>query len=176
MMQALVTTNYFIATGGILLAFVGIILLIDSLRGNYLEKHIRQHGLYVAGLLIFVSTAMALVYSEVFGLVPCGLCWLERIFLFPQLILIAVAFYYKDTAFPRYGIALSVLGFTISLYHHIIQMTGNELVPCLASSGDCTRRYLFEYGFMTLPLLGAITFGFLIILYMYILRTYRIQN
>jgi disulfide bond formation protein DsbB len=90
--------------------------------------------------------------------------------LYPQLILIGVGIYYKDAFMPRSGVALSVFGFVVSLYHHYIQMGGTEFIACPTSGADCAKRFMFEYGFMTFPLLSAILFAFLIVLYMYILR------
>jgi hypothetical protein len=52
-------------------------------------------------------------------------------------------------------------------------MGGSEIVRCpVAGAGsDCAKQFMFEFGFMTFPMLSAITFLFLIVLYIYILKT-----
>jgi disulfide bond formation protein DsbB len=116
---------------------------------------------------------MTLIYSEVFGFIPCGLCWLERIFLYPQVILLGVALATKDKVVSKYGIALSIPGMLVSLYQHYLQMGGAEFITCpvIGAGADCAERILFEFGFMTFPLMSAFLFAFLIALYLYILKT-----
>ena len=114
---------------------------------------------------------MTLVYSEAFGFVPCGLCWLQRVFLYPQVFILGMALFYKEKIAARYGLMLSVPGLIISLYQHYLQMGGNEFLPCPASGGDCAKRIMFEFDFVTFPLVSAFLFLFLIVLYIYILKT-----
>jgi disulfide bond formation protein DsbB len=119
------------------------------------------------------SVVVSLIYSEYFGFIPCSLCWLQRIALYPQALLSIFAFKIKDTVFfPLYSIVLSVFGFGVGIYHYIYQMLPKEVatsdfVPCLADgSADCAVRIIDEFGFVTFPLLSAITFAFLIVFYL----------
>jgi disulfide bond formation protein DsbB len=90
-----------------------------------------------------------------------------------------LAFRLRDTKyFPVYGIGLSVLGLLVAVYQYIYQMLPptlleSGLVPCLAdgSGADCATKVIDLFGFVTLPLISAITFSFLIILYLYTLRS-----
>ncbi len=173
MIETIQNINYILALGG-LLGIVLIPLIIFDLRTKkVLAPLIREWGIAFALLISFKSTVMTLVYSEYFGIVPCGLCWLERIALYPQVLLLAVALYYKDLLIARYGIALSIFGLVVSLYHHYIQMGGSQFIKCPAVGDgvDCAKRFFFEFDFMTFPLMSAILFTFLIVLYTYILKT-----
>lgn len=167
------TANYYVAASGIVVLVVSAILVFDFKTSRSLAPLIKVYGLMAAFLISLFTTLLTFTYSEYFGFVPCGLCWLQRIFLFPQVVLLAGALFYKDKQFPRYGILLSIFGFIIAAYQHYLQMGGGEILPCPATGpgADCTRRLLFEFGFMTFPLLSAITFLFLIVLYVYILKT-----
>ena len=40
--------------------------------------------MWLAFLLTLGATAMTLYYSEVLGFAPCGWCWVQRVFLWPQ--------------------------------------------------------------------------------------------
>src|SRR3989344_6394625 len=83
-----------------------------------LANFFQKYSLWLALLLTLASIAMSLVYSEYFGIVPCGLCWLQRVFLYPQAILFALAIWKKDTGVALYSIALSLFGAAVALYQH----------------------------------------------------------
>lgn len=176
MIELMQQLNYFLAVGAILLSVATLLIAIDCKTKQYLTVYIERFGLWLALLVSTGSVFMTLVYSEYFGILPCGLCWLERIALYPQVALIAGALYFKDTMMPKHGIVLSVFGLVISLYHHYIQMGGSEFIKCPASGVDCAKRFLFEFDFVTFPLLAAVLFGFLIVLYLYILKTQAKTN
>ena len=165
--------NYLLAVGGLVTILATLILIFDFRTKRVLQACIQTWGLLVAFVGVLGSTILSLIYSEVFGFIPCGLCWLERIALYPQVLLIGVALYFKDRLMPRYGIVLSIFGLIISLYHHYIQMGGSQFVKCPAAGAgaDCAKRFFFEFDFMTFPLAVAIFFAFLITLYIYLLKT-----
>lgn len=168
--------NGILATGGLIALAFAALCIFDMHKNNACASFIRAWGLTVAFAISAVATCFTLIYSEFFGIVPCGLCWLERMALYPQLVLIPVALYYKDERMPRSGIALSVIGLLISLYHHYVQMGGTEFISCPTSGADCAKRFMFEYGFVTFPFLSAILFACLIALYLYILKTNRTEG
>jgi disulfide bond formation protein DsbB len=172
MQETIEILNFILALGGVAL-FLGVLLLtFDFLSKNRtLVVLIEKFALIGAFFLATTSVIMTLVYSEIFGFVPCGLCWLQRICLYPQALMLALAAYTKDRAFLKYGILLSIPGVIVSLYQHYLQMGGAELVTCPSVGGaaDCAERILFEFGFMTFPLMSAALFLFLIALYSYLL-------
>lgn len=170
--EAIQSINYMLALAGVAGMIVTVLLIIDMSGKRLLSGLVARWGLTVAFLATLGTTLMALTYSEVFGFIPCGLCWLIRIALFPQVLLTGTAIYFKDSLMPRYGIVLSAVGLVISLYHHYIQMGGSEFVKCPAAGvgADCAKRFFFEFGFITFPFMSAILFAFLIALYMYILK------
>jgi disulfide bond formation protein DsbB len=166
------TLNFYLAIFGIVAFLTAIFLIVDLKRERAFKSSIEKYGLVAALAVSAGASIMALVYSEIFGFVPCGLCWLERIFLFPQVILLFTALYYKDALIARYGLVLSSFGFVIALYHHYLQIGGTEFIKCpAAGTVDCAKRIMFEFNFMTFPLLAAAGFALLIALYYYILRT-----
>lgn len=173
MIETIQQTNYFLALSSIYFALVTLAIFIDLRTTHKLKPLIQKWGFLVAFFVTLSSIILTLIYSEVFGIIPCGLCWIERIALYPQLLLLAVAIWFKDSLMPRYGIALSTFGLIVSLYHHFIQMGGTQFIKCPAAGAgaDCAKRFLFEFDFVTFPLLAAGLFMFLIVLYTYILKT-----
>lgn len=125
-------------------------------------------GLRAALLLTLAAIAAALFYSDVLGFEPCPLCWWQRVFLFPQAILFALALWKGEgSRIAYYSIALSIAGFGIALYQHALQMFPGSL-PCPATGVSCAQRLLFEYGYVTFPLVAASVFALLIVLMLFV--------
>ncbi|KPC98964.1 Disulfide bond formation protein C [Geobacillus sp. BCO2] len=68
-----------------------------------------------------IATLGSLYFSEVLGFIPCDLCWFQRIFMYPQVIILGIAIVRKDAAAARYSFTLSLIGGGISLYHYGLQ-------------------------------------------------------
>lgn len=122
-------------------------------------KIITPYALPFAFLLALGAMVLSLVYSEVFGFIPCGLCWMQRVFLYPQTVLLGMAWWKKDSKITDYIIALSVLGAIYALDQHFLQMGISSGLPCPASGeGDCAKRILFEFNYITFPLMSFTAF------------------
>ncbi|HWO07082.1 MAG TPA: disulfide bond formation protein B [Candidatus Paceibacterota bacterium] len=106
-------------------------------------------------------------YNQVLEIPPCDLCWWGRIFLYPQIILLGMAAWKRDSYMAEYSIVLSVIGAGISLYHHFLQMFPDSL-PCPATGVSCAQRFLFEFGYITYPLMAFSLFAFLIIVMLFV--------
>lgn len=172
MIETIEALNFWLALGGVASLLVAPILVIDVHRERAFLTLIRSYGLWAALIVSLSGTVSALLYSDVFGFEPCGLCWFARILLFPQVLLILTALYFKDVLVARYGLVLSLTGIVITLYHHYLQMGGTSIVRCPTAGGaDCAQRFMFEFGFMTFPLLATSGFVLLAALYYYILRS-----
>lgn len=162
--------NYWLSVGVIVLQIATAYLLIEHflLKRAYAAAFIRRFGIEIVFLVSVVSSVLTLIYSEMLGIVPCGLCWLQRIFLYPLPVLFGVALVKGSRAsrtdLADYGIALSAFGGIIALYHHYIQMGGSALSACpTAGEGvDCARRIIFEFGYITFPLMAFSVFAFII--------------
>lgn len=178
-MYSLYTLNYVLALGGIGLLLVTIDLFTDYhfFKSKYYARYVKAYIWPLIIVTTVASVALSLVYSEYYGFVPCSLCWLQRIALYPQALLAIMAFRLKEQVyFPLYGIALSLFGLGAALYHYVYQMLPKDasggVLPCLADgSGDCAAKVIDEFGFMTFPLLSAIIFAFLIALYLNLRRS-----
>jgi disulfide bond formation protein DsbB len=161
--------NFFVALGTIALQIGAVFLL-----GVYLFRKnpavlpfadlAGKWGLAIGFLLTLASVVMSLVYSEIYGVIPCGLCWLQRIFIYSQAVVFGVALCLKDMRAAWYSVWLSVIGAVIALYHHYIQISDSGTLPCPASGGDCGKRFIYEFDYITFPLVAFSAFAFLIIL------------
>lgn len=167
--------NYFVALGTILLQGATLALIVlYIMKDERAERRVVAVALPLSFLVSSFAVVMSLVYSEYFGVIPCGLCWLSRAFLYPQAVLFGIASWTKDAKIALYSLALSVIGLLISLYHHYLQMGGDSVLPCPASgAGDCAKRIIFEFGYITFPLIGATTFAFILVLMLFVMRANR---
>ena len=164
------TLNYVLALGtlGMQLASVALVAMyLLRTRSAFCRDFLNilsTWALWKGFGLTLLATAFTLYYSDVLGFIPCGLCWFERIFLYPQVVLFGIALWKRDFSVATYSIALSMCGAVIALYHHFIQMGGSELLPCPASgAGDCAQRIVFEFGYITFPLMACSLFVFLVV-------------
>lgn len=171
------TINFVYASAGLVVFALTIALLVDYYC-NQQKLYRRFVEPYVWQILIVTSfggAATTLLYSEVFGFVPCSLCWLQRVALYPQALLSVLAFRHKDSVhFPLYGMALSFFGFVVAVYQYIYQTLPQEILqsgvlPCLADgSADCSKKVMEVFGFVTFPFLSAVLFAFLFTLYLHL--------
>lgn len=175
--------NFFLALGTLVsqLLAAGLLGLIifewKTKKQTELGTLLSRYALPFVFCFTLVSSALTLVYSEVFGFLPCSLCWFQRIFLYPLIILSGIALVARDGArVAKYLIGLAIPGAVIALYQHYLQMGGSEFVPCPASGAgaDCAQRILFEFGYITLPLMSFS--GFVLVIVLAILLTSRHQN
>ena len=169
------TINHVLALGAVALQIVGLILLaLFFLRAKpgFSEQValVGAWGLWIGLFLSLGGIALTLFYSEILGFAPCGWCWMQRIFLYSQAVIFAVAIWKKDKQVADYSIALSIFGLTVALYQHYLQMGGHSVIPCPANPGasDCAQRFLFEFGYITFPLMAFSLFAFLIVLMLFV--------
>ncbi|SEB61746.1 disulfide oxidoreductase [Paenibacillus sp. GP183] len=125
----------------------------------------RTYSLYLAWVVSLVAVSGSLFLSDYMGFEPCKLCWFQRIFMYPQAILLAIACYKNDRRQIPYLLPLSVIGGSISLYHYAEQKIPGlaKLLPC-TSGVPCNQDYINWLGFITIPFLALIAFILIIVL------------
>jgi disulfide bond formation protein DsbB len=125
----------------------------------------RTYSLYLAWLVSLVAVSGSLFFSDYIGYEPCKLCWFQRIFMYPQAILLAIACYKNDRRQIPYLLPLSVIGGLISLYHYAEQKIPGlaKLLPC-TSGVPCNQDYINWLGFITIPLLALVAFILIFVL------------
>ncbi len=146
-----------------------LIILITPLRRRGWTRDVAvffgERALFLSFLVALGAVAGSLFYSNFAGFQPCLLCWWQRIFLYPQAILLFVAFIKKDQLMRLHSIILSSIGILISLYHTFLQFGGESIFPCAASGATCEHVYFLEYGYVTIPTMSLTVFA-LILLFM----------
>ena len=124
----------------------------------------------LAFIVAIISTVGSLFYSQIAGYAPCELCWYQRIFMYPQVVLLGIALWRKDRNIIDYSIALSLVGFFIALYQNYINYGGvSAYCQILGMGVSCTKRYTYEFGYITIPMM-ALTAFVLVIVFLWMQR------
>ena len=125
-----------------------------------------RHWLWVflAWLIALVSMLGALFLGEVMGVLPCVLCWYQRIAMFPLVVILALGLMPFDSRSVRYALPLAVAGWVIALYHCLLYwgVVPKDLVPC-GEGTSCTDVKAELYGFISVPLLSLAAFSLIVI-------------
>lgn len=122
----------------------------------------------------FIALAGSLFYSEVMGYVPCELCWIQRILMYPLVVIYGLAAIKKEVSMALPGLILSGIGMFVSTYHYLVQK-----LPALQDTGDacglipCNLTYVNYFGFITIPFLAGIAFIVIFILHLMLLKEIR---
>jgi len=127
---------------------------------------VKRWGLAKLFVLASIGAVMTLVYSDILGFEPCPLCWWQRIFLYPQVILFGMALWkekYRETVVDA-SIVLSVFGLGFALYHHLLQMMPAGTLPCPATGPSCAQITFIEFGYVTFPMMAVALFGLIIVM------------
>ncbi|UHA74953.1 disulfide oxidoreductase [Paenibacillus sp. 481] len=126
---------------------------------------IRQYALYFAWIVALVATSGSLYMSEILLFEPCKLCWVQRIFMYPLVLLLGIAAYRDDKEIVRYTLPLTIVGGAVAIYHYMVQKVPGmaESSPCQMGV-PCNYDYLDWFGWITIPLLAFVAFLLITIL------------
>ncbi len=137
------------------------------------KKHVEKHAenqqwlfLFGAWLMAALSTLGSLFFSEVMELVPCVLCWYQRIFLFPLAVILLVGLFPRlDNNVVRYALPLAIIGLLFTVYHVLLfyGLIPETMQPC-SKGVSCSDDGMILFGFLPIPLLSLAAFSTIIFL------------
>ncbi len=110
--------------------------------------------------IVLFATFSSLFYSQVVQLIPCSLCWYQRIFLFPQAFLLGMNFVNRKKQVLDSCLLLTFVGMSIAIYHIFVQLGFGLPTPCSINEvADCAVQPFTYYGFITIPVMSFIAFA-----------------
>ena len=171
--QVITGLSFLAIVGQIIILVVAILLLADLFKKKQsaILQWVSRHGILLMFIAALTATCGSLFFSEIANFVPCKDCWFQRIFMYPQVILLAISLWKRDRTIARYILALSIIGILISTSHYIEQVqaamqpiasnaTASPLKPCDASGVSCASTQIkFAFGYITIPLMAWTVFG-----------------
>lgn len=175
--------NHYLSLATIIGSIVIVVFTISAIYTHFTKSKnatvdiVIKYVLPLGFLATLGATILSLFYSEYLFYAPCSLCWYQRIFMYSQVFLFGFAWFKKDKSILPYTLFLSVIGFTIATYHHLLQIGYNVYKPCSTApfAIDCAKPSFIEYGFVTFPFMAVVLFGFLIVITV-IAQKYRKNN
>ncbi len=160
--------NNIYSLGILAVVFISIITLLalaffKNEKNGWLS-YVKNNALNLYLTLLIVASLGSLYYSEFADFTPCKLCWWQRIFIFPQVVLILIA------KFKRQGLStmqdlwsylywMTGLALFVSTVHNYVYYFGAENSVTCDAAASCKAYYVYEYGFVTIPFMA---FGLLI--------------
>lgn len=161
--------NKILSVGTIFLQFFILLLIVNLIffkkHNNKILTFFKNYTFYLGFLAALGAVFLSLFYSEVVGFPACELCWIQRIFLYPQLILFGMESYKKDRSIVDFSIAFAILGSIVSIYHIFVESGITSGPACADPSNEgvsCAIRYIYEFGYVTMPIM-ALTLSLFII-------------
>lgn len=124
-----------------------------------LTEAIEPVRLPLAWAVAVVATLGSLYYSEIAHFVPCKLCWFQRIAMYPLAVTLGIATFRRDRGFRPYVLAHCAIGGAVALYHSFLQWFPPEGGSSFCTrDAPCTERYVWEFGFVSLPFMALTAF------------------
>lgn len=127
---------------------------------------------YLAFLLALCGLLGSL-YAQQLGFEPCVLCWWQRVFLYPLVILIPVGILRRDAKLSSYVLPLVVVGGLVALYQTLLyyHVISEALAPCTVGV-PCTQLLPSFLGFnlITASLATFVAIGILMLMHLFSAR------
>ena len=129
------------------------------------QKSSSWNILFLCWLVSSVSAMGSLFFSYVMEFAPCVLCWYQRIFLFPLVIILAVGLFPIDKSVVKYALPLAIAGWLTAAYHNLLYagIVPESVQPC-SQGVSCTEEYIDLFGFLSIPMLSLLSFSTIITL------------
>lgn len=124
-----------------------------------MKKFPKKYLLYGAWIQAFLALSGSLFFSEIWHLPPCTLCWYQRVFMYPLVLIIPIGIIRKDKNLPYYVLPLAIIGGVIAFFHNLLYygVIAESQVPCSAGI-SCTTKFFEWFGFVTIPFLSFLAF------------------
>ncbi len=168
-----ILTYLTVAGDVIIILLIGVVF--SKLKYGRLVELLKKYGLLAAFIVALLATSGSLFYSEIAGYLPCELCWFQRIMMYPQVIILGIAWWKRQGQIYVYSLTLSIIGAVIALYHYLLQVSPLPLpskCEVVGYAASCSEFFVKEFGYITIPMM-ALTAFLLIILFMTAYRKFN---
>jgi disulfide bond formation protein DsbB len=121
--------------------------------------------IFICWIIASVSTLGSLFFSEIMDFPPCVLCWYQRVFMFPLVLIFLIGLFPFDKNIIKYALPLTMVGWGIAFYHYLLYsgFIPENIQPC-SQGVSCSETYLDLFGFLTIPMLSLVSFTTIIVL------------
>lgn len=135
-------------------------------KTSMISQFVAAHGLVLMFIVALTATLGSLFLSEIAGWTPCKDCWLQRIVMYPQVVVLAIALWKKDRNAVWYILAFCLIGIVLSTDHYIDQVLEamkpvdvDPAIPCDDTGVSCAKTQIhFRFGYITIPMMALTAF------------------
>lgn len=126
--------------------------------------------IFMCWVIASISTLGSLFFSDIMDLPPCALCWYQRVFMYPLVIIFLIGLFPFDKNIIKYSLPVAIAGWGFAFYHTLLYagVIPEIIQPC-SQGVSCSETYLDLFGFITIPLLSLVSFSIIVTL-LFILR------
>jgi disulfide bond formation protein DsbB len=155
--------TYIMAVGTIALHVALVIFILVTLLSarwrEWLHERVGRHGVLVSLIIVAASLVGSLFYSEVAGFAACIICWLIRVLVYPQLILLGVYYYKPRRWLLIVALVMSVTATLAGAYQIALQSGGAAYINCgiVESLGSCETEYFKIFGYVTIAVMSMLS-------------------
>ena len=121
--------------------------------------------LFACWVIACVATLGSLFFSDVMGYAPCVLCWYQRIFIYPLVLIFGAGLFAFDRQVIKYSLPLAIVGWCVALYHTLLYggLIPKSIQPC-SEGVPCDEKYIELFGFLSIPLMSLLAFSAVLVL------------
>ena len=152
---------------GIVVVLIGLLVYVRLINKSKklpkLVNFVSSNNMGAALIVATVATLGSLFLSEIAKFTPCELCWFQRIFMYPQVVILGIGVWKNEMSARMYALPLAVIGFLIASYHYVLQMYPG--LPCTDEVASCAAKQFANFGYITIPMMSWTAF-LLIILFL----------
>lgn len=132
---------------------------------NKIIEFIQNYALELAFVQASLATAGSLYMSNILQWTPCRLCWFQRIFMYPLVIILGVSLLFNSRDVKDYVIPLTLVGIPIAAYHFLTQRIEQfQAAGCSITQVSCATEYTFHFGYITIPTMALTAFLVVLVL------------
>jgi disulfide bond formation protein DsbB len=183
-----------LSLGTVVMQVLALLLLLSLLLKKDDIKKAKGLGAFVQwisryvlelGFLISLGAVLAsMFYSTIAGYAPCEFCWWQRVLIYPQAIMFAVALYYKRKKKNEHHavtLSTSIILSGLSALLGAFQYYGSHFNPslldaCVANGPSCAKQYFVSFGYIDIPMMAVTTAVLLVLLVVTHKRAVKIQS
>lgn len=117
---------------------------------------------FLAWVISLVASLGSIFFSEVMEFPPCVLCWYQRIFMYPLVLIYFLGNFRGSNESMFFSFPLVLIGWIIAVYHNLLhyEIVPESASPCLEGV-SCSTVYIEWFGFITIPILSFTAFSIL---------------
>jgi disulfide bond formation protein DsbB len=155
--------NHIYSIGILVTVFIAILsfvaLFIFRTEHSTWLTYVKENAINLYLTLLIIATVGSLFYSEIADFTPCKLCWIQRIFIFPQILIILVSKFNKKKEVLMENIWgylswMTGFGLFFTIIHNYIYYFGKETSATCDAAASCKAYYMYEYGIVTIPFMA----------------------